>query len=202
MTPERWQVIKDIVSSTLEMPRAEQSAYVARSCASDDELRREVESLLAASSGADTLPSARAAIAATAEHSILEHALGQQYEIVRSLGRGGMGSVYLARERALERFVAIKVLRADLSEIAEGRERFRREARIVAQLSHPNILPLYTYGETGGLWYFVMAYVRGVTLAERLRVEGRLPGEDDAGRDDAVLIVEGAARRPSAIARR
>jgi tRNA A-37 threonylcarbamoyl transferase component Bud32 len=105
----------------------------------------------------------------------LEAALGQQYEIVRSLGQGGMGTVYLARERALERFVAIKVLRPELAEAQEGRERFRREARVAAQLSHPGILPLHTFGEVGGVWYFVMGYVRGVTLAERLRVERRLP---------------------------
>jgi serine/threonine-protein kinase len=86
-----------------------------------------------------------------------------------------MGAVYLARERSLERFVAIKVLRPDLADAAEARERFRREARIAARLSHPGIMPLHTFGEVGGLWYFVMGYVRGVTLGERLRAEGRLP---------------------------
>jgi tRNA A-37 threonylcarbamoyl transferase component Bud32 len=86
-----------------------------------------------------------------------------------------MGTVYLARERALERFVAIKVLRPELAEAQEGRERFRREARVAAQLSHPAIIPLHTFGEVGGVWYFVMGYVRGVTLADRLRLERRLP---------------------------
>jgi hypothetical protein len=89
-----------------------------------------------------------------------------------------MGTVYLARERALERFVAIKVLRPELAEAQEGRERFRREARVAAQLSHPGIVPLHTFGEVGGIWYFVMGYVRGVTLAERLRVERRLPSAE------------------------
>jgi serine/threonine-protein kinase len=89
-----------------------------------------------------------------------------------------MGAVYLARERALERFVAIKVLRPDLVDHPDALERFRREARIAAQLSHPGILPLHTFGEVAGLWYFVMAYVRGVSLAERLRVEGRLPSHE------------------------
>jgi Protein kinase domain len=86
--------------------------------------------------------------------------------------------VYLARERSLERFVAIKVLRPDLAGAAEARERFRREARVAARLSHPGILPLHAFGEVGGLWYFVMGYVRGVTLGERLRAEGRLPIAD------------------------
>ena len=92
-----------------------------------------------------------------------------QGEIVRQLGRGGMGAVYLARERALERFVAIKVLRPDLADAQDARERFRREARIAAQLSHPGILPLHTFGEVAGLWCFAMAYVRGATLAHPLR---------------------------------
>jgi serine/threonine protein kinase len=175
VTPERWQEIKGIVAQALDCPIAERAAYVDQKCSSDPALRREVESLLEAAEGTDSFPVVRRAIAATAEQSMLETALGQQYEIVRQLGRGGMGAVYLARERSLERFVAIKVLRPDLAEAADARERFRREARIAARLSHPGILPLHTFGEVGGLWYFVMGYVRGVTLAERLRAEGRLP---------------------------
>jgi len=116
-------------------------------------------------------PEARAAIASptgtiVAEQdavlrSTLESVLSHQYEIIRPIGRGGMGSVYLARERALDRFVAIKVLRPDLA-VSEGhRERFRREARIAARLSHPGILGLHSFGEIENLWYFVMTYVRG-----------------------------------------
>jgi len=108
----------------------------------------------------------------------LESALGQHYEIVNSIGHGSMGVVYLARERSLERFVAIKVLRPELALSPEGRERFRREARVAAQLSHPGILPLHAFGEVGGVWYFVMGYVRGATLAERLRLEGRLASDE------------------------
>ena len=175
MTPERWQQIKSIVAQAMEMPSSERVAWVAHACAGDAQLFGEVESLLAAADGSGSFPAARVAIASGAEQSMLESALGQQYEIVRQLGRGGMGAVYLARERSLERFVAIKVLRPDLAEAPDARERFRREARIAAQLSHPGILPLHTFGEIGGLWYFVMAYVRGVSLAERLRVESRLP---------------------------
>ena len=178
VTPERWREIKGIVSMALESPAAERAAYVDRACCGDRELRGEVESLLEAAEGTDSFPIVRRAIAATAEQSLLETALGQQYEIVRQLGRGGMGAVYLARERSLERFVAIKVLRPDLADAVEARERFRQEARIAARLSHPGILPLHTYGEVGGLWYFVMGYVRGVTLAERLRTEGRLPAAE------------------------
>ncbi|MEP6990445.1 MAG: protein kinase [bacterium] len=178
MTPERWQQVKKVVATALETSPGERARYVAQACGGDDELRAEVESLLAASEGTDSFPAARISIAVTAEHSILDAALGAQYEIVRELGRGGMGAVYLARERSLERFVAIKVLRPELAGAHEARERFRREARIAAKLSHPGILPLHTFGEVAGLWYFVMGYVRGVTLADRLRAEGRLPSAE------------------------
>ncbi|HEX5577396.1 MAG TPA: serine/threonine-protein kinase, partial [Gemmatimonadaceae bacterium] len=110
--------------------------------------------------------------------SLLDTALSRQYEIIRSLGKGGMASVYLAKERALERFVAIKVLRPELA-MAEGhRERFRREARTAANLSHPGILALHSFGEIENLWYFVMTYVRGETLADKVKREGMLQWRD------------------------
>ena len=181
----RWNRIKSAVADAMELPREQRAGFLDRACAGDQELRREVESLLAATDGGDSLPGARAAIAGAArsvadsrsqeQRATLEHALGGQFEILRPLGSGGMATVYLARERALDRFVAIKVLRPDVADAATGRERFRREARVAAQLSHPGIVPLHTFGEVGGLWYFVMGYARGKTLAERLRLEGRIP---------------------------
>ena len=107
----------------------------------------------------------------------LDDALGAQYEIIRLLGRGAMGAVYLARERSLERLVAIKVLPSSVPS-HDARERFRREVRIAAKLAHPNILPLYTFGEVGGLAYYVMGYVRGESLRERLTEQGPLPSDE------------------------
>src|SRR4051812_29080562 len=107
----------------------------------------------------------------------LEAALGAQYQIVRPLGRGGMGAVYLARERLLERLVAIKVLhRVD----AESHERFLREARAAARLTHPNIVPLYSFGQTGETVFYVMGYVEGESLESLLRRAGRLPAAETA----------------------
>ena len=186
MTPEQWKLVKAVVADAMELPANERAPYVDRVCGTDAEVRAEVDSLLAITSDADadSLPDARVAIANAAAaalgmrgepsalepevYAALESALDQQYEILRPLGRGGMGTVYLARDRALERFVAIKVLRPDVAALHGGRERFRREARIVAQLSHPGILSLHTFGEVHGLWYFVTGYVRGATLAERV----------------------------------
>jgi len=108
----------------------------------------------------------------------LEEKLRSQYRIIRMLGRGGMGAVYLARDLTLEREVAIKVVNT-ASESSELYDRFRREAKTAAKLSHPNIVPLHAFGEVDGMPYFVMGYVRGESLAARLRREGRVP-EDEA----------------------
>ena len=110
----------------------------------------------------------------------LEEKLRSQYRIIRLLGRGGMGAVYLARDLTLEREVAIKVVNTS-SDSSQMYDRFRREAKTAAKLSHPNIVPLHAFGEVEGLPYFVMGYVRGESLATRLRREGRL-SEDDARR--------------------
>jgi predicted Ser/Thr protein kinase len=106
---------------------------------------------------------------------LLERTLRDQFEVIRPIGRGGMGVVYLARERGLERLVAIKVLLPEVSATEESRERFRREARTAAGLTHPNILPLYAFGEVGELAYLVMGYVRGESLADRLKQDGKVP---------------------------
>jgi Protein kinase domain len=178
MDPARWARVKTAFSAAMELPIADRAAFVIRECGDDAEVRDEVASLLAAADGSGSVPSARRTVAEAALQSVLEGVLGQQYEFIRALGHGGMGAVYLARERSLDRFVAIKVLRPELADAQAGRERFRREARVAAQLSHPGIVPLYTFGEAGGVWYYVMRYVRGVTLAERLRVEGRIPAHE------------------------
>ena len=107
----------------------------------------------------------------------LDKAIGFQYRIERLLGRGGMGAVYLAHELALERDVAIKVLPPEQASAPELRERFRREARTAARLTHPNIVPLHTFGEVSGLMYFVMGYIAGESLGARLKRQGAFDPE-------------------------
>src|SRR3954471_923043 len=104
----------------------------------------------------------------------LQAALAGEYSIERELGRGGMGVVYLAREVRLAREVAIKVLPPDLAESEALREQFVREAQTAARLSHPNIVPIHRVDEAGGYVYFVMAYINGETLAQRIRERGPL----------------------------
>jgi predicted Ser/Thr protein kinase len=105
-------------------------------------------------------------------------ALAGEYSLQRELGRGGMGIVYLARDVQLDRDVAIKVLPSHLARTAASRERFVREARTAAGLSHPHIVPIHRVGDAGGFVFFVMTYVEGETLGERLRTPGPLPPGD------------------------
>jgi len=110
----------------------------------------------------------------------LQAALAGEYSLQRELGRGGMGIVYLARDVQLDRDVAIKVLPSHLAQDRLSRERFLREARTAAGLSHPNIVPIHRVGEAGGFVFFVMSYVEGESLGERLRARGPLAPADAA----------------------
>lgn len=105
----------------------------------------------------------------------LQSVLAGRYSLERELGRGGMGIVYLARDVALDRPVAIKLFPPDLAARPALRERFLREARTAARLSHPNIVPIHTVEESGRLVWFVMAYVPGESLGQRIRNTGPLP---------------------------
>ena len=105
-------------------------------------------------------------------------ALGVQYEIESEIGRGGMSVVYRARDRRLNRPVAIKVLPPELAHDAAIRTRFTREAQMAAQLTHAHIVPIYDVGEQDGLAYFVMAIVHGGNLATLLTREPRQPVEE------------------------
>ncbi len=106
-------------------------------------------------------------------------ALAGRYSLERELGRGGMGIVYCARDLRLERVVAIKLLPPQLAD-AERRQRFVREARIAAQLSHPHIIPIHAVEEVGAFVFFVMSYIDGETLGTRLRRDGRVKPADVA----------------------
>ncbi len=108
----------------------------------------------------------------------LVSAVGLQYLVDTEIGRGGMAVVYRATDLRLHRRVAIKVLPPELAFNGDVRERFLREASTAAQLAHPSIVPIYTVDEREGIVYFVMAYVDGESLAQRLAREPRLPVED------------------------
>jgi serine/threonine-protein kinase len=107
----------------------------------------------------------------------LRAAFASDYRLEREVGRGGMATVYLAHDLKHDRSVALKVLRPELAAALAG-ERFPREIQIVAQLSHPHILPLHDSGERDGFLYYVMPFVEGASLRARLRSEGKLSVEE------------------------
>ena len=107
----------------------------------------------------------------------LRAALAGRYDIERQLGSGGMAVVYLAHDPRQDRAVAIKVMRPDVA-LALGSERFLREIKFAGNLQHPNILPIYDSGEAGGTLFFVMPYIEGETLRDRLDREQQLPIDD------------------------
>ncbi|MBA3890797.1 MAG: serine/threonine protein kinase, partial [Gemmatimonadaceae bacterium] len=107
----------------------------------------------------------------------VQAALAGEYSLIRELGRGGMGVVYLATEVRLAREVAIKVLPPQLAGDPDLRDQFVREAQVAARLSHPNIVPIHRVGESDMVVYFVMTYVPGMTLGERIRTRGTLTPE-------------------------
>ncbi|MEO8451194.1 MAG: protein kinase [Gemmatimonadota bacterium] len=117
----------------------------------------------------------------------LNQALAGRYRIERELGQGGMATVYLADDGKHQRQVAVKVLRPEIA-AALGTDRFLREIQIAAGLSHPNILPLYDSGESEGFLFYVMPYVKGESLRQKLDREGPLPI------DEASRIIRQVAR--------
>jgi serine/threonine-protein kinase len=122
----------------------------------------------------------------TEESDRMEAALADRYAIERELGRGGMATVFLARDLKHERLVAVKVLRPELAAVL-GAERFLREIKIAANLSHPHILPLHDSGQADGFLYYVMPYIEGESLRQRLEREKQLPI------DEALQITEQVA---------
>src|SRR4026209_772862 len=116
----------------------------------------------------------------------LRAAVSQNYTIDRELGRGGMATVYLAQDAKHERLVALKVLHPELA-ASLGPDRFLREIKLAARLNHPHILPLHDSGEASGFLYYVMPYVEGESLRERLNRRGKLP------LDEALYLARGIA---------
>jgi Tol biopolymer transport system component len=174
MTPERWQQINQLFDEVLEQPAAERAAFLTRACAGDEELRRRVEAMLAADAQAELLldhPAQAAAaellsaeISDTQASEILSgHSIGS-YRLLREVGRGGMGKVYLAHDERLDRRVALKLLPARLTDDADRVARFQREARAASALNHPNILTIYDFGQENSRHYIATEFVAGQTL--------------------------------------
>ena len=165
----------------MELSAAQRAAFLTQACAGDDELRAEIEELLVADAAENSFidaPALEAAaqIFAREQRTLTGQRLGN-YQILKKLGAGGMGEVYLAEGTRLKRKVALKLLPAAFTQDAERLRRFEREAQAASALNHPNILTIHDFGQTGTangeLHYIVMEFVEGVTLRQRL-TGGRL----------------------------
>src|SRR5579859_5207107 len=170
MSPERWTEVERIVQSALVCDPAGRSALVAAACATDAELRSEVESLLAfqedQSFPADSGFSDGMRVLERRHDQLDGGRRIGNYRILREIGRGGMGAVYLAAraDDLYKKLVAIKIIRRGL-DLDEVVQRFHSERRILALLDHPNIARLLDGGATReGLPYFVMEYIEGEPL--------------------------------------
>src|SRR5574339_911173 len=130
----------------------------------------------------------------------LRTALTDRYDVQREVGRGGMATVFLAQDRSHGRPVAVKVLHPELS-MGLGPDRFLREIQIAARLQHPHIVPLYDSGQAGDLLYYVMPYVEGESLRQRLEREQRLPIEDALAIARAVAAALDYAHRQQVVHR-
>jgi serine/threonine protein kinase len=172
VTPERWQEVKKVLAGALERAPGERPAYLDQACAEPD-LRREVESLIAAHE--ETQSSFLAQPAIPAKELQVGSRLGP-YEILSSIGAGGMGDVYRARDRRLGRSVAIKVLPPALVGDPGRLARFQREARMLASLNHPNIVTIHSFEEDDGVHFLTMELVDGQPL-NQLIPKGGLPVE-------------------------
>src|SRR5215475_8282621 len=177
MDAKRWGKIKEIYDRALDLSRDERQVFLAEACAGDDDLRREVESLLAAHAEAGTFlqsPAVEVAareIVADEDISPAPQLIGRElahYRIVSLLGRGGMGEVYLAEDKRLHRKVALKLLPAQFTNEAERVRRFDREARAISSLNHPNIVTIFDIGQAGGLWFMATEFIEGRTLRQVL----------------------------------
>ncbi|MGB5015466.1 MAG: kelch repeat-containing protein, partial [Pyrinomonadaceae bacterium] len=175
MNAADWQQVDEYFQVAVELGGEDRSAFLNEACAANLALRREVESLLTADSFEWKLIDGPAMESAAVffEAEELRLRSGQDlghYEILRLVGKGGMGEVYLARDRILNRQVALKLLPFDHTSDWGRLQRFRREAESVSALNHPNILTIYELGDAEGQQFIATEFVEGETL--RSRIEG------------------------------
>jgi serine/threonine protein kinase/dipeptidyl aminopeptidase/acylaminoacyl peptidase len=186
MNPERWQQIKRLYNSALELEPDRRQAFLQQACSGDESLRKETERLLAQEAEAEDLlgtPAFEFAARALAQDRTdepLPDFVGRSllhYRITEKIGEGGMGVVYKARDTHLDRTVAIKVLPAEAVADPERKRRFIQEAKAASALNHPNIIDIHDINSDAGVDFIVMEHVPGKTLDRRIGRKGLRVGE-------------------------
>ncbi len=174
MTPERWRQVKEIFNSAINYRAEDRGVFLSQACSGDDNLRKEVESLIASheQSGSFIDEPAFANAASLLGDEKRDLKIGDRigsYEILSFISRGGMGEVYLAEDKRLGRKVALKLLPASFTTNDDRLRRFEQEARAASALNHPNILTIYEIQQASGSHVIATEFVEGETL--RLRVQ-------------------------------
>jgi Tol biopolymer transport system component len=165
LTEKQKKRVESVFHEALSLPQEQREEYLAKACAEDESVRLEAVSLLRHYESASDLKELGKPRSELAANLPLPERIGS-YEVLRRLGRGGMGEVYLARDPRLGRKVAVKVLAPAIVESKGALDRLRREALAASALNHPNILTVHEFGETDGTQYIVTEYVEGKSLRE------------------------------------
>jgi serine/threonine protein kinase/tetratricopeptide (TPR) repeat protein/class 3 adenylate cyclase len=172
MTPERWKRIDELLDALLDLDPSKWGSFLDQTCASDDSLRGEVASLLAAhrrSEGfIEAIPSGAADLFPLSGAADIVGNSVAHYRVLSSLGNGGMGEVYLARDTRLGRQVALKLLPAHYTRDKARISRFQQEACAASALNHPNILTVYEIGQQDDFHFIATEYIEGETLREQI----------------------------------
>jgi serine/threonine protein kinase len=172
MTPERWQQVKGIFDEALRCAPSDRSIFLTSACGGDELLRQEVESLISSHERDGSFidsPAYEAAaeILTNGKELIVGQRVGH-YQILSTLGKGGMGEVYLAEDTRLGRKVALKFLPSSLAADQDRLRRLAREAHAASALNHPNILTIYEFGAADSRQFIATEYVEGETLRQRM----------------------------------
>jgi serine/threonine protein kinase/dipeptidyl aminopeptidase/acylaminoacyl peptidase len=182
MTPERYERLGELYHAALEIEPESRRSFLEAACGTDEQLRREVESLLHAHNEVGNyfaLPALEVAaglVAKTGNLSLEGHSF-LHFRVLSLIGVGGMGEVYLAEDTRLRRKVALKILPKEATQDQERVRRFEQEARAASALNHPNIVTIYEVGQIDGRHFIAAEYIEGQTLRERLNAGQVTVGE-------------------------